>query len=119
MSALGQKQTFTHLRPMSALPPKADIVGSGRERSCGANKADSSDPPFGYVTDLIACHCRKIVTEEDPPCDWRRTGLCHLGGHPFEETLALFSRILDVPQFESSTNQQRLHFIRRCQMADR
>ena len=25
MSALGQKWTFTHLRPMSALPPKADI----------------------------------------------------------------------------------------------
>ena len=25
MSALGQKRTFTHLRPMSALPPKADI----------------------------------------------------------------------------------------------
>src|SRR6516165_9971716 len=25
MSALGQKQTFTYLRPMSALPPKADI----------------------------------------------------------------------------------------------
>jgi hypothetical protein len=25
MSALGQKQTFTYLWPMSALPPKADI----------------------------------------------------------------------------------------------
>src|SRR6516165_11766776 len=25
MSAMGQKRTFTHLRPMSALPPKADI----------------------------------------------------------------------------------------------
>jgi len=25
MSALGQKQTFTHRRPMSALPPKADM----------------------------------------------------------------------------------------------
>ena len=25
MSALGQKRTFTHTRPMSALPPKADI----------------------------------------------------------------------------------------------
>jgi hypothetical protein len=24
MSALGQKQTFTHLRPMSALPPLGD-----------------------------------------------------------------------------------------------
>jgi hypothetical protein len=28
MSALGQKRTFTHLRPMSALPPKADIAES-------------------------------------------------------------------------------------------
>jgi hypothetical protein len=26
MSALGQKWTFTHLRPMSALLPKADIA---------------------------------------------------------------------------------------------
>jgi hypothetical protein len=25
MSALGQKQTLHHVRPMSALPPKADI----------------------------------------------------------------------------------------------
>src|SRR5262249_12409576 len=25
MSALGQKRTFTHLQPMSALPPRADI----------------------------------------------------------------------------------------------
>jgi hypothetical protein len=25
MSALGQKQTLKHVRPMSALPPKADI----------------------------------------------------------------------------------------------
>src|SRR5262245_16251456 len=25
MSALGHKRTFTHLQPMSALPPKADI----------------------------------------------------------------------------------------------
>jgi hypothetical protein len=28
MSALGQKQTFKRLRLMSALPPKADIVGA-------------------------------------------------------------------------------------------
>src|SRR6516162_7529395 len=71
MSALGQKRTLQSVRIMSALPPKADIVGSGRERSCGANKADGSDPAFGYVTDLIACHCRKIITEEEPPCDRR------------------------------------------------
>jgi hypothetical protein len=25
MSAMGQKQTFSNVRPMSALPPKADI----------------------------------------------------------------------------------------------
>jgi len=29
MSALGQKRTFTHLRLMSALPPKADIAERG------------------------------------------------------------------------------------------
>jgi hypothetical protein len=29
MSALGQKQTLRHLRPMSALPPKADMDQSG------------------------------------------------------------------------------------------
>ena len=28
MSALGQKQTFGHVRAMSALPPKADMVGT-------------------------------------------------------------------------------------------
>jgi hypothetical protein len=33
MSALGQKQTLQSVRPMSALPPKADIVhGSGNVR---------------------------------------------------------------------------------------
>jgi hypothetical protein len=31
MSALGQKQTFKRLRLMSALPPKADIDGYGRD----------------------------------------------------------------------------------------
>jgi len=31
MSALGQKQTFEHLRAMSALPPKADMDQSGRD----------------------------------------------------------------------------------------
>jgi hypothetical protein len=29
MSALGQKQTFSDVPPMSALPPKADILGPG------------------------------------------------------------------------------------------
>jgi len=31
MSALGQKQTFRDLGPMSALPPKADLVQHGRD----------------------------------------------------------------------------------------
>src|SRR6516165_5111273 len=31
MSALGQKQTSRHLQPMSALPPKADILRCGRD----------------------------------------------------------------------------------------
>jgi hypothetical protein len=30
MSALGQKQTFPNVRPMSALPPKADIATRSR-----------------------------------------------------------------------------------------
>jgi hypothetical protein len=29
MSALGQKRTFQNVRPMSALPPKADMVQHG------------------------------------------------------------------------------------------
>jgi hypothetical protein len=31
MSALGHKQTFTHVRLMSALPPKADIGTQSRD----------------------------------------------------------------------------------------
>jgi hypothetical protein len=31
MSALGQKRTFSHLRPMSALPPKPDMDRHGRD----------------------------------------------------------------------------------------
>ena len=31
MSALGQKQTLAHLRLMSALPPKADMVQHDRD----------------------------------------------------------------------------------------
>jgi len=31
MSALGQKQTFIHLRLMSALPPRADIARACRD----------------------------------------------------------------------------------------
>ena len=31
MSALGQKQTFRNVQPMSALPPKADIVRHDRD----------------------------------------------------------------------------------------
>jgi len=48
MSALGQKQTLRHLQPMSALPPKADMV----EHGCDVRfvpKADIGLPnrPFG------------------------------------------------------------------------
>ena len=31
MSALGQKQTFAAQKPMSALPPKADMCGATRD----------------------------------------------------------------------------------------
>jgi hypothetical protein len=31
MTAMGQKQTLKRLHPMSALPPKADIVQDGRD----------------------------------------------------------------------------------------
>jgi hypothetical protein len=41
MSALGQKRTLTHLRPMSALPPKADMDQHGRD-VCFVPKADIS-----------------------------------------------------------------------------
>jgi hypothetical protein len=34
MSALGQKQTFKPLRPMFALPPKADIGSRGMSAKC-------------------------------------------------------------------------------------
>jgi len=43
MSALGQKQTFNDGRPMSALPPKADMDQHGRD-VCFVPKADIAQP---------------------------------------------------------------------------
>ena len=61
MSALGQKQTFSDVRPMSALPPKADIgTQSGNVRfvpkadSCTATKRPLFDQD-GMVTVLYRC----------------------------------------------------------------
>jgi hypothetical protein len=34
MSQMGHKRTFTHFRPMSALPPKADIVPRSSTLDC-------------------------------------------------------------------------------------
>ena len=39
MSALGHKRTLKSFRPMSALPPKADVVQHGRD-VCYVPKAD-------------------------------------------------------------------------------
>src|SRR6516225_2332969 len=47
MSALGQKRTSAHVRPMSALPPKADM-GTQPRNVCFVPKADK-------------VHCSKIV----------------------------------------------------------
>jgi hypothetical protein len=59
MSALGQKQTLHHVRPMSALPPKADIA----EKQLDVRfvpKADSLDNAvarrhslLSFATDLV------------------------------------------------------------------
>jgi len=46
MSALGHKRTFTHLQPMSALPPKADIT-EHRRHVCFVPKADIKAPLGG------------------------------------------------------------------------
>src|SRR6516164_9097472 len=46
MSALGQKRTFTHLWPMSALPPKADI-GTQSWNVRFVPKADIKRFPWG------------------------------------------------------------------------
>jgi len=45
MSALGQKRTFTRLWPMSALPPKADMVRHG---GCGVQTGTSGGKVTGY-----------------------------------------------------------------------
>jgi hypothetical protein len=39
-SALGHKRTFHRIRPMSALPPKADIVQQGGKTSIGTNEGN-------------------------------------------------------------------------------
>jgi hypothetical protein len=54
MSALGQKQTFTYLGPMSVLPPKADIETQSRDvrfvpkaDPCGATNCNLFDHLIG------------------------------------------------------------------------
>ena len=71
-----------------------------------ANIGNGPNPPFGHVADLIASHRRKIIAKEKLRYDGRRAGFCHLRGHPFEKTLALLGRILNISQFESSTSQK-------------
>ena len=58
MSALGHKRTFDKVRPMSALPPKADIQWSGM--STLPPKADSTITVFEVCGRKVATS----VTEE-------------------------------------------------------
>jgi hypothetical protein len=56
MSALGQKQTLKHVRPMSALHPKADMDGYSpnvrfvpKVDSCSVENSPLAGLSFGYV----------------------------------------------------------------------
>src|SRR6516162_3072708 len=64
MSALGQKQTFRPFRPMSALPPKAD-VGTHSRDVCFVPKADIS--LFDHLVSAAEQGCRNGNTKG--PCD--------------------------------------------------
>ena len=57
MSALGQKQTFRYVRPMSALPPKADIA----QRDWDVRFVPKADIP----------HCRKSASIRSLRRRWR------------------------------------------------
>jgi hypothetical protein len=88
-------------------------------RSRGANIADGSDPSFGHVADLIACHGRKVISKEEPKPDGRRASFRDMCDERFKITLALVGRVLNIKHFESGTNQQSIHLIRCGQMTDR
>jgi hypothetical protein len=78
MSALGQKQTFAVHQPMSALPPKADIVQHGGNVRLGIMSFEA--PPgkrsmFGYLTiDLLNSVSGMSISERLQPqpytCKW-------------------------------------------------
>jgi len=59
MSALGHKRTFTHLRSMSALPPKADILERDRH-VCFVPKAAVSNRSKGSrLLDQFVGRCKQ------------------------------------------------------------
>jgi len=71
MSELGQKRTFTHLRLMSALPPKADIVEHDchvrfvpKADSCSATKRGPPDHTAG-----VSKRDRHLVIEKSNGCE--------------------------------------------------
>jgi len=78
MSALGQKRTVPRIRPMSALPPKADIVQHGGN-VCFVPEADSCTAARalpaagGYVGNpprlncLINCAVQVFVEQTSRP----------------------------------------------------
>jgi len=65
MSALGQKQTFPNVRPMSALPPKADI-GTHSWDVCFVPKADIVRCGKTSLFDHLVGSCEQRLRDGHP-----------------------------------------------------
>jgi hypothetical protein len=56
MSALGHKRTLRRVFTMSALPPKADILGGpGRSGGCGQGADVRFTPKSGHCRATVGC----------------------------------------------------------------
>src|SRR5262245_8653116 len=82
-----------------------------------AEEAHRSDAPLLQVAHLVAGHGRKVVTEERLEAHGRR-GLLQPRGHRLEPALAFVRGVVNLQRLETRIGQQRLHGVRRSQMAD-
>ena len=67
LSALGQKRTLQRLRPMSAIPPKADIRTGPRPRQC-PRQTRAAGSGVGFA---LWVRCKKLEILSQIQLDWR------------------------------------------------